>query len=155
MRKLKGHYYEIFNFDKEIKEYKKLCNCKSKKFRYYPDWEEYITTKIKRINKVSNLIKFKHYIIGAMRSREYGKEQIVGIFTLFITVMFTVLMSMISIEKPEIRWVSYSFIFAMISGYIFYITNQAKSISREYYFYSDILKIIEKYESSLEGNEEA
>ena len=43
-------YLEIINLKSKMKEYKKLCKGKRKKFFYYTDWEKYIFGKFLQLD---------------------------------------------------------------------------------------------------------
>lgn len=63
-------YSEIINLEKELKEYKKLCKGKSKKFRYFSEWESHIKRLLSTINDKEKLRNIKHYLINLERTSQ-------------------------------------------------------------------------------------
>ena len=133
----KNPYESIINFKVEQKEYARLCNGKKSKFRAYSDWEAHIEDLLSNISTTKDLYNFKHYCINKARVQEKAPEVYLTCIVLMITVYIEKLMS-ISIPTLPI----------MVAFLILlnYVIPQNSRITKECYFYKDIIGIVEKVE---------
>lgn len=154
---LKTHpYCEIIEVDEELNEYIKLCGNKSKKFKYYSDWENYIIEKFSKIPDEKSLMNFKHYFINKKRNIKH----FVGYsFELMLFAMTIYIDRFIPKEKLEAELVNclnediaqgvMIIIYLVILFFIaFVIGTQLKKEGAENDFYTDLITIIEKIEES-------
>ncbi len=130
-------FIEILDFDKELKEYKLLCRNKSKKFTYYLDWKNYISSLISKIKDDDDLENLKFFCRNRERSMRNIPSLYLNIIILFLTISFDRFVVEINV------WI-YLLIFLFCTANI---VKQNNSYEKENYFYSDILEIID-----AEGN---
>lgn len=126
-------FIEIMDFKKEIKEYKLLCQGKSKKFTYYLDWKKYIISLLAKIERKDDLENFKYYCRNRERSTKNTASTYLNIIILFITIYLGNCVASINLYG----WL---LVFVLI---IVTIVWQNNSFEKDYYFYRDILEIIE------------
>ena len=132
----KNPYAEIIDLDKELKEYKKLCRCRSKKFAYYTDWEKYICKLLEKFETDIDLYNFKRYCMN------YGRTAttIPGIYINIMILYITIFIDKCVTELNFLVW-----LFIMLLSVIL-ILAQNISYNNEDYFYKDIIEIIESLE---------
>lgn len=73
-------YKEIIDLNAERKEYSRLCNGKSRIFKLYTEWEDYIKRLLSGFNSPKDLYNFKHYCINAARAQEKSTGNVFGIY---------------------------------------------------------------------------
>lgn len=134
----KGPYCEILDLHNEMIEYKKLCRGKSKKYKYYSDWKNYIISRIDKFATKKDVENFKHYCINAAR---VGKR----ILDLFINYM--VLFVTIYIDRFVVNLDLYVWLTILLSSFIIVIVG-SDSYNKENCFYNDIIDIINEYEKN-------
>lgn len=129
-------YSEIIDISEELKEYRRLCRGKSKKFTYYLEWKEYISKKMLKLDTPDKKENFKHFLIN-----HNGVNKNTNSY--FITIM--IFCMNIYISKMDVK---YNFISITISIMIimFQIMHQSDVHEKEYYFYCDLIEILEEIE---------
>lgn len=129
-------YAEIIDLDKEVKEYKKLCRCKSEKFTYYTEWEKHIRELLSKFKSERDLYNFKRYCINYERTAKLIPSFYINFMVLYITIF---------IDKfiKELNILVWLFIF-LLSVLLTLCQNLA--YSKEAYFYKDVIEIIEDFQ---------
>ena len=130
----KSHYNEIFDLKKERKEYLLICKCKSKKFKYYTDWEEHISKCLGKLENPKDLMNFKRYLLNKERVVSRSPELSIG----FISLLIPVYIDKFFVNIPPILTV-----IGVIIIFCFTVL-QAKNVIMESYFAKDIIEIIDK-----------
>ena len=132
----KNPYAEIIDLDKEVKEYKKLCRCKSEKFTYYTEWEDHIRELLSKFKSGKDLYNFKRYCVNYERTAKLIPSFYINFMVLYITIF---------IDKfiKELNILVWLFIF-LLSVLLTLCQNLA--YSKEAYFYKDIIEIIEDFQ---------
>lgn len=132
----KNPYAEIIDLDKEVKEYKKLCRCKSKKFTYYTEWEKHIRELLSKFASEKDLYNFKRYCINYERTAKLIPSFYINFMVLYLTIF---------IDKfiKELNILIWLFLF-LLSVLLTLCQNLA--YSKEAYFYRDIIEIIEDFQ---------
>ncbi len=129
-------YYEIIDLNNELKEYRKLCRCKSKKYNYYSDWKNQMIKYCSAFSSKESLDNFKHYCINIERTT----KGIPNLYLNFMILFTTVFVDKYIIDINEIAWMVIVFI-TLISVLMF-----DNRYNKETCFYRDIVKIIEEFE---------
>lgn len=130
-------YYEIMDLHKEQKQYRKLCNGKSKKFKYYSDWEDYIVSCLAKFGSPKDLYNFKHYCMNEERT----SKKIPGLYVNYMAVLFTLCINQY-LDDGWIVCMAGLFIWAL-----FLILGSDK-YRKNNLFYRDLVSIIEKVEEN-------
>lgn len=134
----KQPYYEIMNIYTELKEYKKLCKCKSKKFCNYLDWKSHIIKIISGLKNREQLENFKHFIINRLRiNKDMNKN--------FTNIMIFLLGIYIGSYDMQYNYITLIIILVII---LFMLMNMIDDRNKEYFFYYDLVKIIDETEKS-------
>lgn len=133
-------YSEIIDISEELKEYKKLCRGKSKKFIYYLNWKKDISEKISRLDTPDKKENFKHYLINHNRVNKNTNSY-------FITLMIFCMNLYISKIDAKFNFFSLTISIAII---IFQIVYQSDVYEKEYCFYCDLIEILEETENKEE-----
>lgn len=132
----KQPYQEIINLREEQKEYGRLCRRKSKKYKYYTDWETHIRGRLLSFKEAQDLYNFKRYCINMDRSAQKAPEMymsyILLLIPLYINAYFAELPSLILIIAAL--------------GIMLYAIAHNKRIIQESCLFHDIIEIIEKIE---------
>ena len=131
-------YSEIINLSAELKEYKKLCKGKSKKFTYYLDWKKYISEKLTKLESHDKVENFKHFILNHNRVNK-------NINTYFVTIMIFCLNFYINKIIAEYDWLTITIFILFI---IFQLLFQSDANEKEYCFYCDLIEIVEEIEKN-------
>ena len=129
-------YSEIINLEKELKEYKKLCKGKSKKFRYFSEWESHIKRLLSTINDKEKLRNIKHYLINLERT----SQSFPGHYIEIMLLMFTLILDRIGI--------GYWRLLLVIAVFVFYILSKNDDYIKNSNFYCDVITVITELESS-------
>ncbi|MCM1474354.1 MAG: hypothetical protein NC040_09865 [Muribaculaceae bacterium] len=129
-------YSEIIDISEELKEYRKLCRGKSKKFIYYLDWKKYISEKISRLDTPDKKENFKHYLINHNRVNKNTNSY-------FITLM--IFCMNLYINKIDVKFNFLSLTISIII-IIFQMIYQSDVYEKEYCFYCDLIEILEEIE---------
>lgn len=132
----KGPYYEIIDLHNEMKEYKKLCRGKSKKYKYYSDWKEYIISCIDKFSNSKDIENFKHYCINAVRVGKKIPDLYINFIILFVTIY---------IDRCVVNLNLYVWLTILLFSFIMVILG-SDSYNKENCFYNDIIEIINDYE---------
>lgn len=132
-------FIEVIDFKKEIKEYKLLCRCKSKKFKCYLEWKNHIVSLLNKINEKHDWENFKHYCRNIERSTRSIPTTYFNIMMLFVTFCVDKYITNVNI----LIWL---LLFAYMMGNIIWQNN---SYEKENYFYKDLLEIIEQEEQKF------
>lgn len=127
-------YYEIINLNRELKEYRKLCRCKSKKYIYYSDWKKQMIKYISAFPSQESLDNFKHYCINVERSA----KSIPNLYLNFMILFVTVFVDKFIYNINEVIWMLIVFI-TLIA-----VLAADNRYNKEICFYKDIVKIIEE-----------
>ena len=131
-------FSEILDLKSELKEYRRLCKQKSKKYTYYSEWKEHIVGQLLQLDSSTTLDDFKHYCIHIGRAEKW--------YTMAISEITAALISAaISLLFPEQKLIITMLIFS-IAFTAFLGLNATKT--RDNYFYSDIVDIIEELQKS-------
>lgn len=134
----KQPYHEIMDLYTELKEYKKLCKCKSKKFCNYFDWKSHIIKIISELKKREQLENFKHFIINRLRiNKDMNKD--------FTNIMIFLLGLYIGSYDIQYSYITLIIILVII---LFMLMNMIDDRNKEYFFYYDLVKIIDETEKS-------
>lgn len=132
-------YKEIFDLRKERKEYSRLCGGKSKKYRYYTDWEEHMLGCLSNIQAENGLTNFKKYCRNIERTSVRASDLIGTYIALLIPLIID------KMFKDIPGWlILVWFIIVTV-----YVLRTNKRMIREGYFYTDIIEIIEKMEAAI------
>lgn len=129
-------YSEIIDISAELKEYRKLCRRKSKKFKYYLEWKEYISEKISRLDTPDKKENFKHYLINHNRVNKNTNSY-------FITLMIFCVNLYINKIDVKINFLSLTISIIII---MFQMIYQSDVYEKEYCFYCDLIEILEEIE---------
>lgn len=130
----KQSYYEIINLEVELKEYRKLCKCKSEKFTYYLEWKKHIFHEFSKLDNLDRIENFKHYLINKCRGNKSIYTQLVPIMIFYFTII---------LDKVLPESVSILFLICIVIV-LFYILLQNDYYNKGYYFYRDVLEILEE-----------
>ncbi len=130
-------YQEIFDFTIELKEYKKLCRGRSKKYKYFSDWKEYIVSCLEKFDTKKDIDNFKHYCINAERTGRMIPDLYINYIILFITIC-------IDRYVKELNWIVWLVIFILT---LVFIILGSDFYNKDNYFYKDIVDIIEETET--------
>ena len=136
----KPPYHEIINLKEERKEYARLCNGKSKKFKLYTEWEDHIKALLADFRTPQDLYNFKRYCINAARAQEKAPEMYVAYICLLIPLYLDTFWDGMPVILAPI------FLVAILAYAI--ILN--KRLAKESCFYRDIVDIIDVMENSEE-----
>lgn len=129
-------YFEILNLNVELKEYKDLCKGKSQKFIYYLDWKEHISHELYKIDDLVKMENYKHYLINNCRVNKSIYVQFVPLGIFYFTLLIGNLF-------PKADFVS---VLLGVAISLFFILWQNNYYNKEYYFYCDIIEILEEIE---------
>lgn len=129
-------YSEIIDISEELKEYRKLCRGKSKKFIYYLDWKKYISEKLSRLDTPDKKENFKHYLINHNRVNKNTKSY-------FITLMIFCMNLYINKIDAKFNFLSLTISITII---LFQMIYQSDIYEKEYCFYCDLIEILEEIE---------
>ena len=132
----KPPYHEIINIKEERKEYARLCNGKSKKFKLYTEWEDYIKALLADFRTPQDLYNFKRYCINAARAQEKAPEM----FLAYIGLMIPLYLDAIWEGMP-----AFITLFFLV-GILAYAIIQNKKLAKESCFFKDLIDIIEMIE---------
>lgn len=133
-------YHEIINLKEERIEYAKLCNGKSKKFKLYTEWEYHIKGLLEDFCTPQDLYNFKRYCINAARSQEKAPEM----FLAYVGLLFPIYLDTIWEGMPQILT------FLGFGGILIHALILSKKLSKESWFFQDIIDIIDMLENSEE-----
>lgn len=140
MAKKNQPYSEIIDVKKELKEYKKLCRGKSKKYTYYLDWKKHILELYKGLDTNDKVINFKHYLINENRINDMIYEPYVPVMLFFYTALISY-----QIKKMNMNYL----IFALVLLVITILLTNANN-KKQMCFISDLIEIIEEFENNSE-----
>lgn len=129
-------YSEIINISEELKEYRRLCRRKSKKFTYYLDWKKYISEKVSRLDTPDKRENFKHYLINHNRVNKNTNSY-------FITLMIFCMNPFINYYTPKSNIIN---IIITISIILFLLLFSHDANNKEYCFYCDLIEVLEEIE---------
>ena len=129
-------YKEIIDLNAERKEYSRLCNGKSRIFKVYTEWEDYIKRLLSGFNSPKDMYNFKHYCINAARAQEKAPEM----FLAYIGLMIPLYLDAIWEGMP-----AFITLFFLV-GILAYAIIQNKKLAKESCFFKDIIDIIEMIE---------
>lgn len=132
-------YREYLDLKLERKEYSRLCKSKSKKYRYYSEWEKHIEDSLLKFQTSEDLCNFKHFCINYDRSLSRLPEILGLYFPLIISLYLDRIFNQISV----LVWI------LLLMFYICFWFVQHKNAILESYFYKDILQIVEKVETQI------
>ena len=132
----KQPYHEIMNLYTELKEYKKLCKCKSKKFCNYLDWKSHIIKIISELKKHEQLENFKHFIINRLRINDNMNRD-------FANIMIFLFGLYIGCSGTQYNYITLIIIMIII---LVMLMNMIDDRNKEYFFYYDLVKIIDEAE---------
>lgn len=135
-------YSEIMNFNVERKEYVRLCECKSKKYKLYSDWKQHIEECVRKISELDKLEDFKHYCISRKRTTSRTPE----LFGIYIGLLISYATANIpSIFEPQSHRIAlFLFFFVALVLCLFYTVKQHKKVIYESSFFEDILEIVDE-----------
>ena len=97
MAKFYQPYSEIIDLQSELNEYKKLCDGKSTKYKYYLDWKSNIKNKLSCLDSDEKKKNFKHFLINRKRSC----KDIHSIFIPIMTCCITIFLNAITLLLPN------------------------------------------------------
>ena len=132
----KAYYSEIIDLVEEQKEYSRLCQGKSKKYKQYTDWEEHIEACLSNLNTEKDLYNFKRYCKNAERTSSRMPE----FYVTYILLLVTVYIDKVFTDIPWYLWL------IPFVGLLIYVIVQHKKVVKDSYFFTDILEIIERIE---------
>ena len=135
----KPPYHEIINLKEERKEYARLCNGKSKKFKLYTEWEDHIKALLADFRTPQDLYNFKRYCINAARAQEKAPEMYVAYICLLIPLYLDTFWDGMPVILAPI------FLVAILA----YAIIQNKKLARESCFFKDIIDVIESLEKDI------
>ena len=129
-------YHEIINIKEERKEYARLCNGKSDKYKLYTEWEDHIKGLLSDFCSPKDLYNFKRYCINADRTQAKAPDMYFAYIGMLIPIYI------------DIIWKDMPAFLAIISftGILAYAMVQNKKLAKESYFFQDIVEIIEEIE---------
>lgn len=129
-------YYEIIDLNSELKEYRRLCRCKSKKYRYYSDWKKQMIEYFSAFSSQESLGNFKHYCINIERTTK-------GVPNLYLN--FMILFATVFIDKFVLNINEFLWLTIVLITFIFVLLFDNR-YNKETCFYKDIVNIIEEIE---------
>ncbi len=127
-------YSEIINLSEELKEYRKLCRGKSKKFTYYLEWKEYILKQLSKLDTVQKKENLKHFLISNNRVNKNMKSYFTTLMIFCITIF---------IDKINENY-NFLALVVIILMVLFQIMYQSDKNDKEYCFYCDLIEILEE-----------
>ncbi len=130
-------YHEIINIKEERKEYDRLCSGRSKKFRFYSEWEDHIKSLLSDFGSPKDLYNFKRYCINFDRTQAKTPEM----YYAYIGMLLPIYIDKIWKDMPTYFTIV---CFVLIVGYTII---QNKKLARESCFFKDVVEIIEELES--------
>ena len=129
-------YREILDLQSELKEYKRLCKSKSKKFTYYSDWKSHIISLISKIDSPEKVNNFKHYLINYKRVNKSVTALYIPIIIFVMTVVF---------NQQEFKSN-----LVVITIWLLYVViktiKENVNYNKNLFFYKDIIDIIDEIE---------
>ncbi len=139
-------YREIINLAPELKEYRKLCRGKSKKFTYYLEWKEHISKELLKLESYNRVENFKRFLINHNRVNKNINTYHVSLIIFGETMIFNTFdIFKESDEKCNILTFSnIIMLFLCIAIVILGIIHQSDYYNKEYCFYCDVLEILEE-----------
>ncbi len=140
--KMKNNPYgEFINFQEEMKEYKRLCRGRSKKYKFYSEWEEHMGELISPICDQKRLKDFKRFLINRERITEGAAPLYIQFVLLFIAVW---------LDKDDS--LSVFSLIALCSFAILITMLQEHWLKLENTFYKDVLEIVEEVSNMKRAN---
>lgn len=136
-------YIYGINFTSEIKEYKKLCRGKSKKYKNYLQWRDSILKAIDSLN-IETLENFRHFCLYQEELEMHGKDIFLALAIAFITLYFPL------IDSEKIDGITLGIAAAFISfiiSYLYFDNNFSRI------FYRDVAEIVKEKIESLPEEE--
>lgn len=134
-------FSEIVDLQAELKEYKKLCFRKSKKFTFYLEWKSHILNKIIMLGDLEKTENFKHYILNHKRTCKNFNATYVTLMVFCLSLFFN---KQIVTFLPELDFISS---ILTISFIMFMLITGSNNNNMEYCFYSDLVDIIEEQQT--------
>lgn len=132
-------YIEVVDLRSERKEYLKLCNGKSGKFKSYTDWQNYISSLLKKFSSLDDLYNFKRYCINQDRIFSNSPE----LFGSYVILLITLILDELFYGIP-IWALAFMFLASAWWG-----IKQHKEVIKESCFFRDVIEIVEKIEDEL------
>ena len=129
-------YKEILDIKSELKEYKKLCRCKSKKFTYYSDWKSHIINLISKTDSIEQIDNFKHYLLNYKRVNKNVTAPYVPLIIFAMTVVFN-----LQEFKSDLIVIIFGILFILIVT-----LKEYDNYNKNFYFYKDVIEIIDEIE---------
>lgn len=131
----KEPYKEVINIKEEKKEYGRLCRGVSKEFRVYSDWKEHIKQCLLAFRTEKDLNNFKRYCINIDRGEKRLLEMIINYICMLIPIYFL-------FYNEKYKMISFFSIVVGVFCVILLYNHMITQITRESYFYQDLLEII-------------
>ena len=135
-------YSEIIDIQSELKEYKKLCDGKSKNYKYYLDWKSVIANKMSGLDSDEKRDNFKHFLINRKRSSENINEIYIPVTTCCITILLNAITIILS-DIYRMKWIMFFIIICLLLWNVRSFLKDYKKNSMEYCFYCDLIDIME------------
>lgn len=131
------------DFQSEKKEYKMLCRGKSKKYKNYLDWRDYILSIIDNFG-IKALENLRHLCLYQEKIEKHGKEIFPSLAIAFITLYFPL------VDNTNIDGITLGIVAAFVSFIISYFyLDDTCSMG----FYHDVAEIVKKKIESLPEEE--
>ena len=134
MAKKNQPYTEIIDLQKELKEYKNLCEGKNSKFKYYLDWKEHITKKLVKLGDNDKNENFLHYLINQKRYRGKTDSIIMPVMVFCFSLYF---------NKSDLVGDVISFLILILITMSFMIIY-SDECHKNYCFYCDTIEILQE-----------
>lgn len=142
MKKSKNQpYKEIIYLHEERKEYVRLCNGKSTKYKYFTDWEAHIRERLLLIKDTRELYNFKRYCMNVDRGAQIAPKFFMSFISLLIPLYINVYLDALPGELSIfIMSIALACVIVPVIKFIF-------KLNQECCLAHDILEIIEKMEN--------
>lgn len=141
-------YSEIIDLQAELKEYKKLCFRKSKKFTFYLEWKTHIIKRINMLGDSEKVENFKHYILNHKRTYKNFNSSYVTLMVFCLSLLFN---KLIVAYLPDLDIISSILIITFV---MFVMIKESNNNDKEYCFYSDLVDITEELQTKSTPLEE-
>lgn len=133
-------YREIIDLSAELKEYRRLCKGKSRKFTYYSEWKRHMMNSISKLKDEEKMENMKHYYINLERSTKGLPMYYLEIMIVFVTIL---------IDKVVDIKINYWAFIIMFLTFVLVTLLQKNSYTKEHNLYSDVISIIDEVEEKI------
>ena len=129
-------YREILDIRSELKEYKKLCRNKSRKFTYYSDWKYHIINLVTKTESAEKIDNFKHYLLNRKRVNKSINTPYVPLIIFVMTIVFSQ-----QVFNSNLKVILIGLMYV-----VFLTLKEHENNNKIFYFYKDLIEIIDEIE---------